>query len=210
MKDCSICGILKDLSEFYSQEKVTKDGEEYTYYRPDCKECTKKSNFERQINNPERRRKYVHKYNNSDKGRRLFRNYAKKYRGDGRYKEWQNKNKDKIQVYNKVRRQYKEHDIAEQEWLDCLEFFNDSCAYCGISEADALKQYNHLLHKEHVEHYGANDITNCVPACRVCNSSKHLFDLNEWYYEGNPIYSKRRYNKIIKWLLSFTELKDSD
>lgn len=41
-KVCNRCEESKSLSEFYSQRKVNKEGNEYDYYRPDCKECASK------------------------------------------------------------------------------------------------------------------------------------------------------------------------
>ena len=56
------------------------------------------------------------------------------------------------------------------------------------------------LHKEHVDHNGANDLSNCVPACQSCNSSKWEFDFNDWYCPNNPVFTQERYEKIVKWL----------
>lgn len=56
------------------------------------------------------------------------------------------------------------------------------------------------LHKEHAIHDGKNDLSNCVPSCRYCNSQKWEFPLDEWYSEGNPIYNVINKNKIIKWM----------
>jgi NAD-dependent DNA ligase len=56
------------------------------------------------------------------------------------------------------------------------------------------------FHKEHVEHNGNNDITNCVPSCKSCNSSKHVSDLEEWYTPDNSIYCEQRLIKIKHWL----------
>jgi len=41
-KQCSICGKLKSLTEFYSQKKYSKKRGEYFYYNPECRECTKR------------------------------------------------------------------------------------------------------------------------------------------------------------------------
>jgi len=45
-----------------------------------------------------------------------------------------------------------------------------------------------------------NDLSNCVPSCKQCNSQKHTDSLEEWYNEDNIKYSKRRFNRIHKWL----------
>lgn len=62
--------------------------------------------------------------------------------------------------------------------------------------------YKQQLHKEHVDHEGANDLSNCIPACKTCNSHKWEFDMESWYrnYEH---FSEERLNKIKEWLLKF-------
>ncbi len=61
-----------------------------------------------------------------------------------------------------------------------------------------LKNFD--LHKEHVNHNGANDLSNCVPACYSCNSKKWIYEFEDWYNEGNEIFSQYRLDKIYKWL----------
>ena len=46
----------------------------------------------------------------------------------------------------------------------------------------------------------ANDLSNCIPACNSCNSSKWEHSFDEWYMPNNPIYSQVRLDKINKWL----------
>jgi hypothetical protein len=198
IKQCTICKEEKELSEFYTQKKYSKKRGEYLYYSPYCKECTKKKSYQWQINNPERRKELLRKYNRSKKGRKHFREYAREYRKSGKYKEWQQNNKDKLKQYNK---QHRIHEITEREWQKCKEYFDYSCAYCGMTEEEHKKKYGQQLHKEHVDHEGANDLSNCVPACKLCNSSKQTSDFIEWYHpDYNPNYTKDRYNKIIRWL----------
>lgn len=75
----------------------------------------------------------------------------------------------------------KKHVISESECLSCKEYFNFKCAYCGISEEEVIKLYSNQLHKDYADHEGANDLSNCIPACKSCNSSKHDSELNKWY-----------------------------
>jgi hypothetical protein len=56
------------------------------------------------------------------------------------------------------------------------------------------------FHKEHVLHDGANDLSNCIPSCKTCNSSKHTENLEVWYTKDKSIFSKDRLNRIHKWL----------
>lgn len=56
------------------------------------------------------------------------------------------------------------------------------------------------LHKEHVDDSGANDLSNCIPSCQSCNSSKHIFDFETWYRKYEH-FNEKRLHKIIKWLV---------
>lgn len=114
-------------------------------------------------------------------------------------KSWQRNNKDKLLEY-KMNRGNKFHKISTKEWSYCKEYFNYECAYCGMHESVHKQAYKQQLHKEHVIHDGRNDIKNCIPSCRVCNSSKHTSTLSEWYNINNPNYTRERYLKIYEWL----------
>lgn len=63
-------------------------------------------------------------------------------------------------------------------------------------------KYDNYLHKDYVVHDGENDLSNCVPACKSCNSSKHNFELNYWFKERSEHYSESRLYKIYNWLNS--------
>lgn len=199
-KLCNKCRKIKSLSEFYTQEKTRANGEKYIYYRPDCIECTKSSTRKWSNENKERHRINTLKYKNSKKGK--MKNYIqeKEYRENGKRNEWRENNKDKLNEYVVNRMKNKKHKINNEEWEDCKQYFNNSCAYCGIDEHEAKEIYNNYLHKEHVIHNGANDLSNCIPACKGCNSSKHDSDFNNWYNEENENYTYERLEKIHTWL----------
>jgi hypothetical protein len=116
-------------------------------------------------------------------------------------KRWQKTSygKERIKIYQEKRKE-KEHKMTKQEWMDCKSYFNNSCAYCGISEQESKLKFNELLHKEHLYHEGRNDIKNCVPSCKECNSEKHEKTLNEWYNGNNQKYTYERYHKIYQWI----------
>jgi hypothetical protein len=125
---------------------------------------------------------------------------ANKMREEGKQKEWRQNNPDRIREYNKDRTMNKKHEITDQEWFDCLDFFNNSCAYCGLTEQKQIELFGEQFHKEHVIHNGSNYIDNCVPSCTSCNTSKHDSEFNEWYNKNNPNFTQKRLNKIIKWM----------
>lgn len=91
------------------------------------------------------------------------------------------------------------HNITDYEWEECKNYFNYRCAYCGIAIEDYEKQYHKDFSKEHVINNGANDLSNCVPACNNCNMSKRDKDFETWYKEQS-FYFVGEYWKIKKWL----------
>lgn len=198
-KVCSKCNTLKSLSEFYSQKKYSKKRGDYTYYHPECKECAKRRSSIWISENREKHLESKRRYNHKEKPTQDKREFAKRQRESGYFKKWQQENKDKVKMYNS-RRQHKNHDITDEEWERCKEYFNYRCAYCSISDSEAKSMYGNYLHKEHVDHEGADDLSNCVPACKLCNGQKHIFELNEWYNHENPRYSDERLVKINKWI----------
>lgn len=204
MKKCNVCNTNKPLTEFYASNKTKADGTPYIYYNPECKECTKKRSTKFIKDNPEKFKGYMKKENSKPHRKILIGEISKEFRESGKYLEWQRNNPDKMTEY-RLNRQHKNHDITKEEWENCKEYFGYECAYCGLHISEHFnKFYGELrwsdLHKEHVEHDGANDITNCIPSCKVCNSSKKTSTLENWYTLNNPNYSEKRLNLIYKWL----------
>jgi hypothetical protein len=173
---------------------------------PECKRCSSKRAFKWNKNNKERFDNSRTKFFKSPK----FREWSKKnYEEFKEYQaEWKRTNKDKIKEYG-IRYSNKKHDISKEEWQRCKTYFNNCCAYCGISNKDAKSKYKQYLHKEHVIHDGSNKLDNCVPACKGCNSSKHQFSLEEWYNKDNINFTEERFSKIVGWITEYW-LKHSD
>lgn len=168
--------------------------EEKIYIMPYCKECNKIKNQDWKNKNREKARNAVRKCYDKESTRE--RNI--KYRNEGKQRRWQQENKDKIKKYGSMRIN-KKHMFSQSEWEECLNFFENSCSYCGMSNEDAKDIYDNVLHKEHVDHNGSNGIENCVPACKYCNSSKGTSDMYEWY-KDQEFYSEERYNQILEWI----------
>lgn len=182
------------------------NGTPYTYYHPECKKCTIKkaaeSNYDKEL-----RKKQSREWKQRQENKEKVNEYRRKYRADGKQTEWLRNNKDKVRKYQLSREMHKKHDITKQEWELCKEYFDNSCAYCGLHEVEHYRRYlddviKQDLHKEHVDHNGSNDLSNCIPACQTCNSSKHTSTLEEWYNESNPYFTKERLVKIHRWLES--------
>ena len=199
-KQCSICKEVKNLSDYYYQNKKSNKKGDYIYYNPECKECTK-SKYKKWVeNNLDRKRENTRQWRRKSENKHIFRNNQKKYIKGKKFKEWKKDNKDKFREYQIKRKMNKEHQISKEEWKFCLDYFDYSCAYCGMTEEDAKIKYNNYLHKEHVEHNGSNDISNCVPSCKSCNSKKWEYQLDEWYNCNNEVFSDTRLDKIQNWI----------
>lgn len=186
------------LEYFYHNDK-NKTDKLYPY----CIECGKDSVRGWREENPEWYKDLNHKTNTnpSDKTREAYRKNGQTRRDNGKYYEWLNDNPEKQATYIKNHRQ---HDITEDEWRLCKKYFGDTCAYCGLPiEKHIAKRKDKYfimdLHREHVDDDGYNDLRNCVPACRDCNSAKHDFIMIDWFSK-QAFYNKDRYNKIIKWI----------
>jgi hypothetical protein len=203
IKKCSICCTEKELSEFYSYEKESKKKGKYIYYQPYCKECTIKKSSDYQKENPEVHRKSNREWARIPKNLKKIKERHKIFRENGGQLEWQRNNKDKLRKYNS---QHRIHDVSDEEWENCKNYFNYRCGYCGILIEDHFVPFNGEIihsdfHKEHVRHDGENDLSNCIPSCKSCNCSKWTYSLEEWYNENNKNYSEERLIKIIKWTI---------
>lgn len=71
--------------------------------------------------------------------------------------------------------------------------FDNRCAYCGV---------NGDLHIEHVipiSKGGPHAIGNIIPACKDCNYSKSVHDVESWY-RAQPFFNELRWGKICRML----------
>jgi len=114
-------------------------------------------------------------------------------------------NPEKLKEYAE-KRKLKKHEISENQWTECKQYFNNQCAYCGLNINSHWKRYKGELrlidfHKDHVDDNGTNDLSNCVPSCHTCNSSKYNWEYEYFYNPDNPDYTVERDNKIRKWCL---------
>jgi hypothetical protein len=198
MRKCRDCGEVKPLTEYYFYKRKLKNGIKYTFHRPDCKTCCWMSKRKRELDNPKEHKERLDKYHQRDEYKLSKRLSERKRRESGKFKEWQINNKEKLKEYNELRR-HKNHDITNEEWESCKAYFNHECAYCGMTEESHKELYGQQLHKEHVNHEGLGDLSNCVPACKICNTSKRTSSLEEWYLE-QKFYTYERYEKIQQWL----------
>ena len=205
-KVCNYCCEEKPLSEFYSQNRYSKKRGNYTYYNTRCKGCEITLAWQNLLDNWERGKRQREEYEKRQGIERTLnkRKNAERQRLAGKQKQWQIDNPDKLSQYNQ-KRKHKNHKVSKSEWIACKEYFNNSCAYCGLSIEEHFRNYAGKpqkidLHKEHADHEGSSGLDNCIPSCQSCNDKKWKFKLEEWYNEDNPIFSQERLDKIHKWL----------
>jgi hypothetical protein len=120
-------------------------------------------------------------------------------------KEYYKNNPEKFTIYTQ-NRQHKNHNITKSEWENCKKYFNYTCAYCELPISQHYYTRNGItklgdFHREHADHEGNNDLSNCLPSCGSCNDKKWKFALDEWYNKGNKNFTQKRFDKILKWLL---------
>ena len=198
MKQCTQCKeTFPETSEYFYR---TTNGEGFSSW---CKECRKLTSRERYKNNKEKLSRKGKEHYRKNKATYNKMNRAWNRKNSEKLsiiaKAWRKNNKDKVKEYNQ-KYSNKKHSITPKQWNYCREYFNHKCAYCGMTEVEHKEKHNQQLHKEHVIHEGRNDIKNCVPSCRTCNSRKRRATLNEWYNTANPDYTRERYLKIYEWI----------
>lgn len=173
MKQCTKCGETKPIIE-YHRDKNTKDG-----HVQRCKSCVK-------IKTQKWRQENLEKEKASQRA---------KYRANPEYyktkaRQWIANNKDKkiardreYQINNphvyratKQRRKIRkaengEYVITKKEWQ---KLYSSPCVYCGDTKDI---QADHVIP---IIKGGIHGISNLVPACKGCNSSKRERFITEW------------------------------
>lgn len=204
IKICKDCGNeLPTTVEYFYKNKSSSDG-----LHSWCKECTKKRASKWQKDNPERYKEIRKGTEEKPRTKLLKREMNQRLLKEGKRKDWQNNNKDKISEYVRNKRENKTHNISNEEWENCKNYFHYRCAYCGLAIEEHYIRFKGQIrlgdfHREHVDDKGANDLSNCIPACKSCNSKKNILTLDEWYSNENELcgcYSFERLLKIFKWL----------
>lgn len=206
MKKCSSEECEKPIKpatqEFFYKYKVkNKKYDDRIMLSAECKECRKKRSLRDRHKDieltRERDRKQYYNRRETELPRMKEDYHNRKEERRETLKKWIANNPEKLKEYQQAHR---DHEISEDEWFACLDYFNWECAYCGYDYDEHIINEGQQLHKDHVFHDGNNFLDNCVPSCRSCNSSKHDSNFENWYNKDKPFYTKRRLNKIVKWM----------
>lgn len=162
-KKCTKCGIEKlHTKEYFNIESNNKSG-----LNSKCRECKNKQNNE-------------YKKRNKDKIRIGFQIYKKN-------------NRHRFNIHDQRRRARKKQlpsTLTYDEWMDTLDRFDHSCAYCSVR---GDQQQEHFVP---VSAGGGYTQMNIIPACRECNGSKNDKYFEDWYTEVSDA-SADRIAKII-------------
>lgn len=184
-------------------------------WREDNKDRHNQMKKDWRANNEEHIKNYKSKYDSNNKEE------SKQYRDknklklskqkQGYYKEnkeeilernrlWRTKNKDKMRVYRLRYKAKAESDMLEySDWLICLDYFNDSCAYCG--------RRTYRFHGDHVIPISKGGKTvkdNIICTCPQCNLSKKDNNMEYWF-RNQDFFTEKRLAKIIKFIVTRRE-----
>jgi len=166
-------------------------------YKLICFECYKKVHAQderaRRGQFPERYREYEKRRNKTEKRRKWTAQYNREYYQRNKEKlieyqrQWRKdhpERRDGYKVVSRKRRSSLPDTLTEEEWLEILNRFDYSCAYCQTTTSQLEEE--HLIP---VCKGGERTIENIVPACHSCNSSKGTQDLEDFIglgYAKNP------------------------
>ncbi len=200
-KWCSECNSIKLLSDFH------RNG---TKIRSKCRKCEiartsvlQKENKVR-VNQLNKQRQQV-KYATSKDFKQSRDTSTYKWRSNNReaynqaisrYKRERYRTDEAYRLtclnYSHNRRTNIEGTLTDQDWQECLEYFDTKCAYCGSTEQLTMD------HVDPVSKGGTHTVTNIVCACKSCNSSKGTKNIIKWY-GAQPFFSQERLNRIFEW-----------
>jgi hypothetical protein len=210
-----------------NKENIKKYRDEYYEKRkndPEFKVKRIKWSKAWRVANPEKVKTYKKQYREENKG--AIKEYMDEYHEKNREynkircKEYNEKNKEYISQQRRqhyienreemIARQHRRYakikelknTLTVEEWECSLEYFNNSCAYCGMTEEENYKNFGKALEQDHfipLSKNGEYTKENIIPACRSCNASKCDNDFLEWYIEQG-FYSEEREKNIINYI----------
>lgn len=83
-------------------------------------------------------------------------------------------------------------DTSGRKIRERFALFGDACAYCGCPGSAERLQIEHIIP---ISRGGPHAMANIVPACKRCNDSKYVSEVESWY-RSQPFFSQQRWGMI--------------
>lgn len=197
--DCVAARIREDRQKnplkyrIYERKFRKEHPDRYRTYQRSHNEQRNAGNRRRRALNPQHARDYHNRWRK--KNRELVRRYEQ---------ATNSRHPDRVKQKSQVRRSRKHNlpsEFTEKHWLECLQYFNNRCAYCGRPQG-----LWHSLSQDHfipVKKEGGYIPGNIVPACHGidgCNESKHDKDAVDWL---TAKYGKRTSKLILQRIFAY-------
>jgi hypothetical protein len=176
-KICGKCKKEKNIKEFQ------KDSKNHDGVQSACRQCVKEYTGKRYL------QKQDHILNYGIEWRKNNPEKRKRYRRSEKYKSIERTvKKRRREAMSKL-----PNTFTQQEWEQCLQYFNYECAYCGNKEKLQRDHFVSALKN------GPFTKENIICACPICNLRKRDYDFFEWYPKQD-FYNKTREEKILSYI----------
>lgn len=194
-KICGNCGeAFPATTEFFKANKRGRFGLDGW-----CKKCSQRYDRQYRLDNYEKIRARDREYKSKNKSRiysvnrkyylentekvlEMCRQYRRKNPDKVRQhlQKWRTENPERNLLINQRRETRKRdlpHNLTEDEWRYAITYWNNHCAYCGERQERLTLDHYIPLNDSNCP---GTIATNCIPACRFCNSSKSDLEALYW------------------------------
>lgn len=147
----------------------------------------------------------IRAWRSTPEGREIHQRRAREYRLNNLderkayYKRWRSSEQGReIRRLNQRKREYQQRSshssyYTRSELQEHLSRFGEQCAYCGVRPQETIDHFIPIVEG------GSDCLSNLVPACIHCNSTKHKSDPLKWY-KSQSFYSEKRWREILRLL----------
>lgn len=145
--------------------------------------------------NKEARKYYANNKERITESRKIYYENNKEKFIEGR-KKYRLRNPGSSTIYKQVRKAREKklkHTLKSVQWEKIKKDFDYKCSYCG--KAAVLEQEHFLA----LSKGGEYAVSNIIPACKPCNSSKGNKKFRDWY-PSQKFYSKKREVTLLSYL----------
>ena len=156
VKACSVCGEVKRIA---AHDKCKKCYDAWYTAQPHIRDRRKQRDS--QPEHIEARRRTDAKRDKTTKRRLYKRRYSREY-------FQQHPEKRRRKALSRSAESGVECSLTPHHWYRLLAIFNNTCAYCGVSDTKLVQEHWIPLSKD-----GPYSADNIVPSCASCNSKKH-------------------------------------